>query len=208
MDASVFIDGVAAIATAAAVWVAVAGDRIRQTLYAPELRVSLLEDDGHFASDPDGAELLLFHLQVSNERPDCPAEACQAYLIGIEKLVDSGRYQSIPLPVPRPLAWAPREHQPLAITLVSEAQLDLAVLAPSGSALLPARGFMPWLLSYPRPFGGFLSAGESARYSIRIEARNLKRPILVTVQVMWDGGWQGRDTVAAGHLSVRRLAHE
>lgn len=199
------LDWLTAIGTLGAVWAAIWGDRFRDFLFAPSLDVTLFSADGESTVVGNGAPVLLFHLRVRNLTPEHPAEETTASLVDVRRLV-SGTFRSVGATAPRPMRWAPAEHNPLAITIHDEALLDFGALYQSMRPIDQQAGFAPWLPSYPNNFDGYVSAGETVRYVVQVRARRQRELLRVTVEVHWDGVWSADVNAMRSHHRVRVIA--
>ena len=199
------LDTLTAVGTVGATWAAIWGDRVRRRLFAPSLQVALLDDKGEFTKDGAGNPLLIFHLRIKNNKPDHPAEDCEAHLIEIWRGNLNDAFERVVMVTPRRLLWAPRELNPPAITIYEEAILDFGLLQSRSLIAGQTNCFVPWLENFPNNFSGYVSSNETMRFVIQVRARNLARPVLATFEVYWDGHWAADAEKMREHVIIHRL---
>lgn len=205
-----FVNGVVdittAIATFAAVVVALFGDWIRDRIFAPKLNVSIADAAGDLTQLQNGMTVVVYHVLVSVEDPTKPAEQCEARLVEIEKATEHGLFAQLPLPVSQQLAWAPRELSPLAITVRTTQILDFGMLSPFQHYRGGAHLFEPWLVGFPNNFRGQLSQGERFRYVVEFTAKRLRSPMRCKIEVQWIGDWSEDPKERAKAIRVRKVS--
>lgn len=199
------IDTLIALGTVGAVWAAIWGDRLRRRLFSPSLGISLVDDVGELTKDGAGNPLLVFHLRVTNFKPDYPAEDVEAHLVEVWRKPLTGAFRRTVMVTPRRFLWAPRELNPPAVPIYDEAVLDFGVFQLAPLAHVSSNCFAPWLLNFPNNFDGLVSAGETVRYVIQVRAKNVRRPARTTIEVFWDGTWSGDAESMKQHLTIRQL---
>ena len=193
----------AAIATFLAVVVALFQERIKRSVLAPRLELSLKSTKGVLETRPNGGKALYYHVAVRNRRPRNPAWHVKVCVTGLAKKAADGQYNPVPLVTPMQLHWAYslrelefREQYP---TVFTEDTCDLLFLDQGASSAL--------LSTYvdANQWGGYVGKHESMRISLDAVSDNSKASAHLTVEVSWDGTWVDDPEAMQHHLVVRSV---
>jgi hypothetical protein len=194
-----------ALATLAAVLVALFGQKWQARLLPPRLKLTLGRKEGEktqLRNQGDGAlvdDVRYYYLRVSNERRWSPAEGVQVYLSRIEEPDASGDLQVVWVG-DIPIRWRDQEFVPLLRTIGSAADCDLCrVGKTSGFALMPL--IVPHNLNAHRNKPFKLVASLQAR-SNQVDSE------IMRIQISWDGLWEDGDVEMLRHQVINELSPE
>ena len=195
-----------ALATLAAVIVALFGSRIQAWLFKPGLALSVPDPRGESIqariTSPSGAVSVVdaryYHLRVTNRARWPAATGVQVFLIRLEEPGPDGQLQ-IKWASEVPLRWMHQEVYPVTRTVGPNADADLcSVLKQNGAQLHPL--IMPNnLATYAQRQAAF-DMVLSFQARSQEEASPIKR-----IPISWDGKWQDGEAEMAQHLVVREL---
>ncbi len=199
-----------ALATFAAVFVALFGEWIRAHLFSPQLSLKLRNPHGAKTrvtlrwQDENGTphqrveDARYYHVTVSNGARWPRANQVQVYLLRVEepgpdgalKLTWSGEI---------PIQWMHQEIHPLARTIGPAASCDLCSVVKG-----------KWIQLHPLIVPNNLSAvrREPATMVVSLQARaNEGESEITRFQISWDGQWEDGETEMANHLVVKQLTN-
>ncbi len=228
-QASDWVNLVMAVATCAAVVVALFHDWFKSKLASPKLKLVKQNFRGKITGlfTADGKQVgtaIYYHLRVVNDRRWAPAANCMVMLTGIEKRGADGRYFPLPLSVPLQFTWSPHPSSPVK-TVAHDAVVDLGRLesheppmaanlqallgqvpkAPGEAQPPPLRRFLPALYQYTDHFEGIVGAGDAVRYWIEVRADNYSHVQPQVFQVAWDGKWSKNLDEMERSLVIREI---
>jgi hypothetical protein len=200
----------AAVATFAAVLVALFGQAFRAKFFPPQLAVSLVDSQGERTKvkltwvengvQKDRSEdARYYHLAVSNRRRWSPANQVQVVLLTVAEPGADGRFVTV-WTGDIPLGW--RHQQVLS---------GARTVGPTGHVDLCSVVRTKWLQLHPlvAPFNLEVIRRNSANLILRVQARsNEADSEILSVRVSWDGQWEDGATEMQRHLIVRVVSNE
>jgi len=194
-----------ALATLAAVLVALFGQKWQAKLLPPRLRLTLGHKEGEktqLRNQGDGTivdDVRYYYLRVSNERRWSPAEGVQVYLSRIEEPGPDGDLQVVWVGN-IPIRWRDQEFVPLLRTIGSAADCDLCrVGKASGFALMP--------LIVPHNLNAHRNAPFRLVTSLQARSNQVDSAV-VRIEISWDGSWEDGDVEMRRHLVIKELPPE
>lgn len=194
-----------AIATVAAVIVALFGDRIRASMFKPKLKLELKEPLGSKTETTLGenksAPSRYYHLSVTNKIRWPKAHNVQVFLSLIETPGPDGEFRTAWVG-DVPMRWQFQEFNPLKETIGSTKFCDLCEVT-KGKWLQILPVFVPNALRHR-----FRIHDEPAKPRMRLtlQARSDEsdsEPILV--EIAWDKEWYDGDREMADHFIVKEI---
>ena len=202
---SVVVNAAAALASLAAVVVAIWRDEIRGR-FNPHAIDLVVEKPGTITDVGAGQRALLRHLRVRKVKGRGPLLNCRVLVESITEQNEIGLWQQVPLAVPLQLTWAPMQSTPALASITSEQVVDFGYLINQLNLHNSPRWFQPAFYGIPADFRGRVAAGKAMRYQLRVEADNLGHAEYYVIEVNWDGHWEEDANAMLNHLVVRRLA--
>ncbi len=191
----------AALATFLAVLLALFGEKIKATLFKPQLELSLVAERGEStvgtAVAPDGATtsdaMRMYHLRVRNAKEWPLATQVQVLLVRLEEFGPDGSPQ-VKWTGDVPMRWRHQEIYPLSRTIGAQADCDLlSVVKAKGLLLHPVIAPNNLPTTYARKVDLIVS----------LQARsNEASSQMLSLRVSWDGEWNDGEVEMARHLLV------
>lgn len=199
-----------AVATFAAVLVALFGQAFRAKFFPPKLTVRLADPQGektkvrltwveNGAQKERSEDARYYHLAVRNDRRWSPANQVQVVLLSVEEPGADGRFVAI-WTGDIPLGW--RHQQVLS---------GARTVGPTGHVDLCSVVKTKWLQLHPlvAPFNLEVIRRNSANLILRVQARsNEADSEVLSVRVSWDGQWHDGATEMQRHLVIRVVTDE
>ncbi len=193
----------AAIATSAAVIVALFGDFLKAKLFTPHLELSLPNPRGELTTEvtPLGTGLTnqvnarYYHVRVSNRWRWPVAKDVQIVLVRLEDIGPSGARRIIWASDDGvPLRWRLQEIHPLSRIVGRRADADLCSARETGSLTL-----------HPMITPNNLPVSRTGRTDIYLSLQARSNEVesqILSVRISWDGLWNAGETEMAAHLVV------
>jgi hypothetical protein len=199
------VQAAVALATFAAVLVALFGQAFRAKFFPPRLAVNLADPLGEKTQArltwfEDGVQkersedARYYHLAVRNSRRWSPANQVQVVLLAVEQPGADGRFVAT-WTGDIPLGW---RHQ--------QVYSGPRTIGPTGHVDLCSVVKGKWLQLHPlvMPFNLEVVKRNSANLILRVQARsNEADSAILSIQVSWDGQWHDGATEMQRHLVVR-----
>jgi hypothetical protein len=196
-----------AIATIAAVIVALFRDWIRAHLFSPKLKLQLRNPLGEKTTallqwqteqglQQRTEEARYYHVVVINQVRWPTATQVQVYLLRIEEPGPDGELQ-VTWSGEIPIQWTHQQIYPLARTVGPAASCDLCSVVKD-----------KWVQLHPLilPINFAVQRKGPAILVVSLQARgNEDESAISRFQIAWDGAWQDGDTEMARHLVVREI---
>jgi hypothetical protein len=184
------------IVTFLAVVVAIWGERLRQLLSSPKLRLSL--DSPALTSRNDGHQGWYYILRVDNERSSSPATNVQVLLTRVLKQTPDGDWEDQTFSGPVPVMWRWPEIQPPYETVGPDKWATFGYVIANTQRLVLQFYFSPNNLTASIP------PDEPTRLEFcAVSDTGRSKPLLV--QVDWDGGWAEDAVEMHNHLTVQSV---
>ena len=194
-----------AVGTLSAVVVALFGDRIRASLFRPELQLRLLKPEGEetrvtLRSSKDGQEKMrdedarYYHVQVTNKRRWPVANQVQVHLLRVEEPGPDNQYKVV-WEGDVPLSWRHQEIHPLARIVGHAADCDLCSVIKG-----------KWLQLHPLvvPFNLNALRREPTQLRVLLQARSVEADSKhLAIEISWDGQWADGEKEMMRHMVVR-----
>jgi hypothetical protein len=194
---------VGAIATSAAVFLALFKEVIIRFLYPPKLNLMLVKSkgeksrvkvqwNGQESEDP----ARYYHLQVSNSRRVSPAQDVQVYLTRVERPGPNQKLQ-VEWEGNTPMRWRDQEIHPLQRKIGAPFDCDLCMVTKKCYAeILPV--IAPLYLTK--------QLSPNTDVVLSFQARSVEADSdIVRVRICWDGKWEDGDEEMAHHFIVESL---
>ena len=184
------------VGTILVAWAAIFGARMNNRFLPARLQITVHNPKGQLEEHPQYGPTHCFHLLIRNTKPWIPITRTRILLRAASRLRrGASRWEEIIFPVARQFVWAPSEHAPKDLTVSDAEVLDFGSLS-------RGRDFTPTF--YPQ--GGSLdvrvSAGDTLRYVIELQADGYYDKHVHVAEVQWDGVFpQSRDDVPE-HLKI------
>ena len=195
-----------AVATFAAVLVALFGDWMRARIFKPRLILGLVSAVGESTTvqltppsgEPRTEKARFYHVRVSNSVPWPKASQVQIYLIRIEEPGPDGQLQ-VKWASEVPIKWKFQEINPLVRTVGPAADCDLcSVIKGKWVELHP--------LIVPYNLAPFVIKRTATDMVVSLEVRSTEVTSgIARFRISWDGQWEDGDTEMTHHLVVNQL---
>jgi hypothetical protein len=182
----------------AAIW----GDYLRGKFYGPRVILALHDPQGHLTQAQNTVPVRYFHLKVQNARSRVPARIVRVLCTGVSKGPSHVKLQPLGLPVPLQLTWSFPKFHALTPTIANEDTCDFGFLAKKDDRFR--------LAVYVQPAcpDTSVKAGETAEFTVEVDAENCPSASSIRLRVSWDGEWHDDNEIMARHLVVTVIGHE
>jgi hypothetical protein len=200
-----FWPAVAAIATVAAVLVALFGQAFRDKFFPPKLALNVLSPAGELTmltlswvdngvQQQRQEQARYYHVQVSNARRWSPAQQVQVMLLGMEESAADGTLQPV-WSGELPLQWRHQALFPTARTIGADACIDICSVV---------KGKSLHLHPLVAPNNLKVVWREATEFVVTIQARGSEgdSPPL-RLRISWDGAWDEGSLEMQRHLSIK-----
>ena len=197
----------AAIATLAAVLVALFGDWIKAYLFSPKLALSLRNATGEKTTvtlqwqtdqglQQRTEEARYYHVQVSNQVRWPRANQTQVNLLRVEEPGPDGELQ-VTWSGELPVQWTHQAIHPLARTIGPAAYCDLC-------SIVKEKWIQLHPLIVPNNFPAQKLNATTLVVSLQAKGNEGESPI-ARFKISWDGKWEDGDIEMTGHLVVKDI---
>jgi hypothetical protein len=197
-----------ALATFAAVLVALFGQAFRAKFFPPKLSLRLLSAEGEKAVvrlqwQEGGAirermeDCRYYHVRVSNARRWSSANQVQVMLLEVQELAANGQFQ-IAWTGAIPLGWRHQQLYPVSRTIGASADVDLCSVVKD-----------KWLEIHPlvKPFNLEVQRRQPTTFMLSLQAQGSEaESAVIRVRIAWDGKWHDGAQEMRRHLVVEVVA--
>jgi len=199
-----------AIATLAAVLVALFGDWIKSRLFSPKLTLSLKNTIGEKTTvtsqwqtdqglQQRNEDARYYHVNVSNQVRWPSANQTQVYLLRVEEPGPDGELQ-VTWAGDLPVQWTHQSIYPMARTIGPSAYCDLC-------SIVKGKGVQLHPLIVPNNFPLQKATATTLVVSLQARGNEGESPIS-RFQIAWNGNWDDGDTEMSRHLKVRDVTEK
>jgi hypothetical protein len=199
MSVKTIAEALTAFGTVAVAAVAIWGDRIKDRLFGPRLKLSLLDAMGDLTRRQNGIEVFYYHIRVTN-RPHSLAKSVQVLVQRVSRRVPGGTFQLEKIVYPLPLVWTPMELFQLERKVVAVSTCDFGFLDSNAPAFKLAT------VVTPNNFHGDVTANQSARFELMAVGENVYFSKPIVLEVSWDGKWVRDREQMQKHLVITQVA--
>jgi hypothetical protein len=201
---------VSALATIAAVIVALFGNQIRARLWPPLLRISLDNATGVPSGATikgEGTEISTksrwYHIRVENERRLSPATDVRLLLLKFEDLNAAGQFFVLWVGE-APLQWRHQQVKPLTPTIGPQEFSDLCSVVQKSSSGSPGLALHPLI----RGLDLTTKWHSSRTFAITLQARSIETDSnRLRVEIAWDGEWADDSDAMGRHLVIKTKSY-